>query len=304
MITLRQSIMWRVNIARRVLLRGTHAVGNPLAGILPKKQVAAVLCGRNDNYTADFKERLETCLEWAFANGLAEAVWVEWNPPPENPYLALELTRRFPRLKAYVVSPRIHAEVCQNPAFKLMEYHAKNVGIRRASAEWVCGTNSDIIWGDDVFPWFSLLRSGVVYQTQRVDFRWQGEAVTPALLREPARRLRFYADHYVPLDGAGDFTLAERAFWNKVRGYDEALRKQKKHCDSRGVYQFLAHGAKVVRIGRTYHMDHSNSSERGSFAKDGVAFEADAGVPYRNADNWGLAEAREKPIQDRVWRLE
>jgi hypothetical protein len=304
MISLRQSVAWRINIAHRAGLRASHFTFNPVAGLLPKKSVSAVLCGRNDNYTPDFKERLATCLDWAFARGLAEAVWVEWNPPAEQPLLAIELTRKYPSLRAFVVSERIHREVCANPAFKLMEYHAKNVGIRRATTEWVCGTNADIIWGADVFPWFSLLRSGVVYQTQRVDFRWSGEPVKPGLLRERIRHLNYYRDDYVPLDGAGDFTLAERSLWFRVGGYDEVMRKQKKHCDSRGVYQFLAHGATVARIGRTYHMDHPNSSGYGSFAKDGVEIDRQAGVPYRNLDNWGLADVRETPLQDRVWLLE
>ena len=304
MITFRQSILWRINIARLAALRAAHAGFNPVAALLPKQGVSAVLCGRNDNYTPDFKERLETCLDWAFARGLAEAVWVEWNPPAQQSLLATELTRKYPRLRAYVVPERIHREACGNPAFKLMEYHAKNVGIRRVSTEWICGTNSDIIWGADVFPWFSLLRSGVVYQTRRIDFQWKGEPVTPALLRDPARRLKFYRDDYVPLDGAGDFILAERSRWFRVRGYDESMRKQKLHCDSRGVYQFLASGAKVARIGTTFHMDHSNSSQRGVFAKDGVDLSPQEGIPYQNPDSWGFAEARETLLQERVWVLE
>lgn len=304
MISLRQSILWRVNIARRYAHRTAHVVLNPVAGLLPPKTVAAVLCGRNDNYTPDFKDRLCTCLDWAFANGLSEAVWVEWNPPTGALLFAEMLTRQFPKLRAYVVPKHLHDAICENPAFGLMEYHAKNVGIRRAKTDWICCTNADIIWGIDVFPWFSLLRQNTVYQTQRVDFRWTGERVTAGLLRDKARCLKFHHDDYVPLDGPGDFTLAERSLWFHIKGYDESLRKHKKHCDDRGVYQFLAHGASVARIGRTFHMDHPNSASYGTFAKDGIEFPRQQGIPYRNPENWGLADASEVEIAERVWKLE
>jgi len=82
------------------------------------------------------------------------------------------------------------------------------------------------------------------------------------------------------------------------------MRKQKRHCDSRGVYQLLASGARVVRIGTTFHMDHSNSSERGVFAKDGTDLSPQQGIPYQNPEDWGLADARETLLQERVWMLE
>jgi hypothetical protein len=303
-ISLRQSITWRLNIARQASLRAAHVGLNPLAGLLPKRGVSAVLCGRNDNYTPDFKERIDACLDWAFANGLTEAIWVEWNPPEGVPLFAEHLTTRFPRLRAYVVPKQFHEEICENPAFGLMEYHAKNVGIRRANTDWICCTNSDIIWGPDVFPWFSLLRKNVVYQTQRVDFRWAGEAVTPTLLEDQSRLLKRYRTDYIPIEGPGDFTLAHRTHWFRATGYDEALRKQKRWCDDRGIHQLLAVGGKLVRIGTIFHMDHANSCHHGAKPQHGVEFNPEAGVPYRNADNWGLANARETLIQDRVWMLE
>ena len=304
MISLRQSVIWRINIARRASLRAAHVVLNPVAGLLPKKGMSAVLCGRNDNYTRDFKERIDTCLDWAFANGLAEAIWVEWNPPEGVPLFAEHLTKRFPQLRAYVVPKRFHDEISENPAFGLMEYHAKNVGIRRASTDWICCTNADIIWGPDVFPWFSLLRKNVVYQTQRVDFRWTGEPITTSLVRDQSRILKRYRTDYIPIEGPGDFTLAHRAHWFRATGYDESLRKQKGMCDNRGIHQLLAMGGKLVRVGTIFHMDHSNSSVHGVTPKDGIPFDAERGVPYKNADAWGLADAREKLLQDRVWMLE
>ena len=104
-------------------LRGHEKGGRPA--------VAAVLVGRNDDYMPDFRERLVACLEWNTRYLVSEVVFVEWNPPADRDLLAHHLTERFPNLRAYVVSAATHDRICENPAVKLLEYHAKNVGIRR-----------------------------------------------------------------------------------------------------------------------------------------------------------------------------
>lgn len=296
--------MFRVNAARRWSQWASHRAFNPAAGLMPKRAVSAVLCGRNDNYTPDFKERIDTCLDWAFGNGLAEVIWVEWNPPEGAPLLAEDLTRRFPRLRAYVVPKRFHDDISENPAFGLMEYHAKNVGIRRASTDWICCTNADIIWGPDVFPWFSLLRKNVVYQTQRVDFRWTGETVTVPLLEDRSRHLKHYRTDYIPIEGPGDFTLAHRDHWFRATGYDESLRNHRRWCDDRGIHQLLAVGGRLGRIGTTYHMDHANSSNHSVSPHHGIEFNPEAGLPYRNQPDWGVGKAGSRAIGERIWMLE
>jgi hypothetical protein len=304
MISLRRSIAWRLTIYNRLWRRLFHLGAAPLAALFPKQSVTAVLCGRNDGYTPDFLNRVRTCLAWAFRHGLTGAVWVEWNPPVGVPLLARELTRCFPRLRAYEVPGSVHEQACQNPAFGLMEYHAKNVGIRKARTDWVCCTNADIIWGPDTFPWFSALRRGKVYQTRRIDFDWTGENISTRLLVQRQRYRRVYRDDCVPLDGAGDFTLATAEMWHQAQGYDESLRSHRFNCDSRGVLQLIAHGAELVRIGTVFHMDHGNSSANGWRPTNGQRFDYRAGLPYKNNDDWGLAAAREVEIGDRIWRLE
>ena len=76
-------------------LRGREGEGRP--------SVAAVLVGRNDDYMADFRERLAACLEWNTRYLVSEVVFVEWNPPPDRELLSKHLTERFANLRAYVV---------------------------------------------------------------------------------------------------------------------------------------------------------------------------------------------------------
>src|SRR5581483_3498466 len=79
-----------------------------------------------------------------------EVVFVEWNPPPDRELLSIELARKFDCLRAYVVAPEIHESICRNVHVPLLEYHAKNVGIRRALSPWIMATNADAAVGFDI----------------------------------------------------------------------------------------------------------------------------------------------------------
>src|SRR5215831_5630841 len=114
-----------------------------------RPQIAAVVVGRNDDYMSDFAARLYATLEWNIRYLVSEVVFVEWNPPPDRELLAHELTKRFSCLRAYVVPPELHAAICENPHVPLLEYHAKNVGIRRAQSRWIMTTNADAAVGLD-----------------------------------------------------------------------------------------------------------------------------------------------------------
>ncbi|HXM36609.1 MAG TPA: hypothetical protein VN920_15550, partial [Pyrinomonadaceae bacterium] len=99
--------------------------------------VTAVVVGRNDDYMPDFLERLRATIGWNSRYLAQETIFVEWNPPADRELLSPGLAKRFDSLRAYVVSPEIHLALCENSSVPLLEFHAKNVGIRRANSEWV-----------------------------------------------------------------------------------------------------------------------------------------------------------------------
>ena len=73
-----------------------------------RPRIAAVMVGRNDDYMSDFRERLEATLEWNTQYLVEEVVFVEWNPPPDRELLSLQLTKKFSKLRAFVVPPEVH----------------------------------------------------------------------------------------------------------------------------------------------------------------------------------------------------
>jgi len=272
------------------------------AGNRPMAQVAAVMVGRNDDYMPDFADRLRSVIVWNLRHLTDEVVFVEWNPPPDRELLSPGFAEKFPQFKGYVVPNGIHRAVCLNPNLPLMEYHAKNVGIRRANARLVIATNADVAVAADAI--LALKRLGIndnlAWTAQRIDIHWAEGRKKEIGLGDCVRfkRINPYTMH-----GTGDFLMATREFWRRVRGYDENLLKHRIGCDIRGAAQMLAHGAEIRKIGNILHLAHPTSCTEGVRPHHGEYAPLD-NLPYQNSDDWGLGNCREVQISERVWRLE
>jgi hypothetical protein len=267
-----------------------------------RQQVAAVMVGRNDDYMPDFSHRLQATIAWNTRHLIDEVIFIEWNPPPERELLAPTLTEKFANVRVYVVPQEIHQRLCENSRLPLMEYHAKNVGIRRAKSPWIIATNADVAIGADTIQNFARmpLANDVAWTAQRIDISWtewrQKEIGLIDCLRY--RRIIPYSEH-----GTGDFLLASRDLWHRVSGYDENLLKHRIGCDIRGAAQLLAHGAKIQRIGNVMHLAHPTSCTEQVQAHHGEYAPLD-NLPYQNDEAWGLGNCKEVEIAERVWRLE
>jgi hypothetical protein len=273
-------------------LRGTNGARSP---------IAAVVVGRNDDYMSDFRERLYATLEWNLRYLVSEVVFVEWNPPGDRELLSYQLVKNFKCLRAYVVSADMHQQVCKNDNIKLLEYHAKNVGIRRAESPWIMSTNADAAIGLDAVRAIrrGRLDPGVAWTAERFDIPWQENRQQHLGLWGTLRYRRVIPYHHL---GTGEFCLASRELWHQIRGYDELMVRHRIGCDQRGTAQMLAHGAKIQRAGSVLHLTHPTSCTETLHPNQGE-WATPEGVPYHNDDNWGLGNCREVQMAERVWRL-
>lgn len=265
------------------------------------RSVAAVVVGRNDDYMPDFGRRLRATIAWNVRYFVDEVVFVEWNPPADRELLSLDLVKRFDRLRAYVVPAERHEAICRNRNLALLEYHAKNVGIRRAQAPWIIVTNADVALGPDAIETLSgsLLLDDVVWTAERVDIQWEeGRRRQIGLLDCLSyRRVIPYQTQ-----GTGDFALASRKLWHQVRGYDESLVKHRIGCDIRGVAQMQAAGARTQKAGIVLHLEHPTSCVEKLQPHHGEWATLE-GLPYENGADWGSGNCAEVPVAERVWRL-
>jgi hypothetical protein len=263
--------------------------------------VTLVVAGRNDDYMPDFGSRLEATLSWNLRFLAQEVVFVEWNPPPGRPLLAHQLAARFPTLRAYVVPSSIHASVCRNPAIPLLEFHAKNVGIRRALWPWIFVTNADAAVGLDTMVGLRRrqLDAEFVWTAQRIDINWRSAGKARIRLLDVLRRRKVIP--YTPY-GTGEFTLAHTLAWAQAGAYDERMDRHRSGCDTRGTRQMELNGRRLARAGTVYHLAHPSSCTEAVRPHHGEKASM-SDLPYSNRPDWGLASCLETEIADRVWRL-
>src|SRR6266436_2932133 len=253
-------------------------------GVDSRPQVTAVVVGRNDDYMPDFAERLQATIGWNSRYLAQETIFVEWNPPPDRELLSPWLAKRFASLRAYVVSPEIHLALCENSRVPLLEFHAKNVGIRRAHSDWVVATNADAAFGPDIVNRLlgGDLTEDVVFSAQRIDIPWREGRETQIGALDCLRYRRVIPYH--PL-GTGEFGFASRRLWERARGYDESLVRHRIGVDKRGIAQLIAHGARSEKVGTVFHLAHPTSCTEGvqDHHGDWASWES---VPYENDENF------------------
>jgi hypothetical protein len=268
-----------------------------------RPSVTAVVVGRNDDYMSDFAQRLRATIAWNIKYLADEVIFVEWNPPRDRQLLSVDLARQFKSLRAYVVSPEIHEAICENSKVPLLEFHAKNVGIRRAVTEWIVTTNADAAFGPDLVNTIlqNKLANDVVYSAQRFDIPWREGRETQIGLLDCLHYRRVIPYH--PL-GTGEFGFASKEMWDRARGYDESLVRHRIGVDKRGVAQLIAHGARSEKAGTVFHLAHPTSCTEGVQEHHGEFATWDDDVPYENDLNWGLADRQERELAERVWRIE
>jgi hypothetical protein len=269
-----------------------------------RPSVCAVFAGRNDEFVPDNEARIRAVIEWNSQVLCDEVIFVEWNPLPDRPLLSLGLTKDYPNLRCYVVTKGIHEEICANPRMPVMEYFAKNVGIRRAQSDFICATNSDILWDWNVRKMRWLLDKRLVFATRRKELRWDGSSPSQKYLKDPRNLIEYRFGWRQDLAyGSGDFTMAHKSLWHRARGYDESMKNERISCDGRGLCQLLEVGGKPIHMGFHYHLFHPTTSSASGNISHGQIFEYSKNLPYQNAVEWGLGDCAEELLAERVWKL-
>lgn len=143
--------------------------------------ISIVAVGRNDNYGGDFRDRLQAFVNWTYTQlndfGVSsEIIFVNYNPidaAPIEEFIDWPSSSKLVEVRIITVPPTVHAEVVKDKGVKdvpVLEYVAKNVGIRRAKGAYVLCMNPDILMSKGLFKQFSQLSNGCYYRANRLDY--------------------------------------------------------------------------------------------------------------------------------------
>ncbi len=146
--------------------------------------LSVVVAVRNDNYGGDFNKRLQNFINWNTAlfekyKINTEILLVNWNPIPTNQPLTEMVTwpknREYVRYKIVEVPNATHDSFIDDKVRKtvpVIEFIAKNVGIKRANGQFILCTNADILLSEKVVREISenKLDTEKLYRSVRMDF--------------------------------------------------------------------------------------------------------------------------------------
>lgn len=146
-----------------------------------KTHLSFVCVSRNDNHGGNALERLVySCKNFVRQSEKfkipCEYLVVEWNPPQNKPRLIEALKSKirssnWTKIKVITVPRSTHNKFDYSENLPLFQMIGKNVGIRRASGEFILSSNIDILLSDRLFiesqP--SHLEKGVIYRSNRLD---------------------------------------------------------------------------------------------------------------------------------------
>ena len=279
----------------------------------PSPFLTIIITARHDNYGGDFRERIATPLHFNYEKlserGIPyEVILVEWNPIEGRPLLCEMLEKELPDvastvLRTIVVASQYQTAMTQNPRVPYLEYVAKNVGIRRASAPFVLVTNADILLGREVVDALATrrLEPGTMYRAPRYDIKLgvdQSGLRWPAL-EDRANQVR-RPDLKPPLlaSAAGDFVLSDRDTFHRLRGFNEVYRAARAGVDLNFMVKVHGAGIPIVEIGGpVYHVNHVGSMRvskalhnRADSPWGDLDWHSDR-ITYNNPEGWGLAAA-------------
>lgn len=288
-------------------------------------KLSIVTAGRGRHYGGNFAERTAAAITRnqaeAHVRGITiEYIFIEWNPPLGEDYLSYEFAKMG--LRCWVVNPQIHhrevaPEMRDHLPFLL--HRAKNVGIRRATGDWILVTNADDVFDDRAWDFIAAggLEPGILYRAERCDVDWTlfESASFDEMSKNVIHRHDVQGGHHFTM-ASGDFLLFAR---ENALGLDEAINNTTLHLDSRFCINWSAvqssgatHNLDVFQfIGTVFKADHPLTGARQAQHKKGTTRKGVTGwnsakrtcagpAVYENPANWGLMDEPERQLCEGV----
>ena len=282
-------------------------------------KIASVVVNRNDGYK-DFERGLIHFK--SMVKSFDEINYVDWNSP--NGSFIWEIESKLPKkgkIKHYCIPSNVVNQIIFDAnAQKCNESLSRNIAIRRSDADWIVSTNIDVIppTKKELKKLIKKLDKNTFYTISRreapkdIIYNSKNEKeLRESLSNIPARHFPAKVtpnDNYSLINCCGDFQIAHRDVWNKIRGFEEEMiyacfvdtNVQKKAV-------LNGYNLEVLYEPALYHMEHGayytkadgtrvhDSENKGAYKGDTQAYnDAYAWVENfqstKNMDSWGLGD--------------
>lgn len=269
-------------------------------------KISAVVCSKNDN--ANNYKRIILTLN-NLIDLYDEVIFVDYGSESETfiSYLGNKI-KKSGKLKCIKVSPEFCKSVSWDKSNKFIEVYARNIGIRRASGDFIVSTNQDII---SDLP--KDLRNDTLYTVRRYNYpeylidsifekHIEIDMISPleyfkSIKHTMTRQPRAVDDHrnatWEPGDiwslvvSCGDYQIAHRNVWNEIKGFEESMTLRC-FADSNLMKKAEEHGFKINVLDLDiFHLDHQVNVSSG-YALNNKTYYINDFTKTKNPDTWGF----------------
>jgi hypothetical protein len=279
-------------------------------------KISAIIVSRNDNYGGHLNERATYCFNSAI-DTYDEVIYIDWNSPTHSLLYDIKDNIKFKgNFKHFVITPEVASYLTNNDPYtqKCCEVLARNIGLRRATGDWLISTNIDIIHPkrDELEKVLNNSDSNTFYTISRRHTDWNmiKEFHNGEIIFDQWGSLRDYliltseerhfeekttnGDDYSIINCCGDFQIAPKHIWNEIRGMEEDLIYSL-YADTNVQKKAVMHGLnlKALYEPALFHIEHGRGG--GGFL-DGINKKTND--PYRaiiyqtkteNPETWGFS---------------
>jgi hypothetical protein len=196
--------------------------------------LSVVIVSRNDNYGGNLIERATYCIN-SFLYYADEVIYVDWNSQGGTLAEVIKINDSYKhKFKLIPIRSDFVEQLSEPPKQLCCEALGRNIGIRRATGDWILCTNIDIITTPipidlDKNKFYNLERRSICLEAiAHID------SLNPELvinfLKENKNSFPGMGegklddwDIWSHWRGCGDFQLAHKDIWEKVKGYEESM---------------------------------------------------------------------------------
>jgi hypothetical protein len=279
-------------------------------------KITAIITSRNDNYGGHLNERATYCFNSAI-DTYDEVIYIDWNSPTHSLLYDIKDNIDFKgNFKHIVISPEIASVLTNHDPYaqKCCEVLARNIGLRRATSDWLISTNIDIIHPkrDELENIISKTDHNSFYTISRRHVGWDQikEFHGGEIKFKDWKKLREYlisnseeryfeeatvkGDDYSIINCCGDFQIAPKHIWDDIKGMEEELIYSL-YADTNIQKKAVMHGfgLKALYTPALFHIEHGRGG--GGFL-DGINKKTNdsyRAIFYQNKtenlDTWGFS---------------
>ena len=241
--------------------------------------ISIIYYARNDEHGGNFLKRLKasfyTNIYLLEKNKIdSEIIMVDYNTPDNEQklYEVLHINKlKYVKIRYIIVPPSFHKQFNGNKKLP-MNFNARNIGIRRSKGDFILSTCSDVIFSNELVLKLKNLKEDKIYRVNRYDvnncfleFDLNYEEILDFCKKNiidihfNTNKGNFIPNTKIPMlhtNNCGDFQLAHKNIWFKLRGYPE-IDLMGTHIDTLFEYMvYLSGYQEEIWEEKIFHIDH------------------------------------------------